>query len=155
MASKQSAVKASAERDVFAHFAMQLGEQELWLSIESKDPPHPDLVCVHRELGPIAFELVAITDPLIASINAGSSKHTGYSFWTSDPTERIIRKKLDRKYETTHPIELLIYSDMLVITHDESIIETTVNWLGSKDHPFRRAWFMGEFKTIPIWQNDA
>lgn len=147
--------KASVERDIFAAFARRLGEQEFWTSIESKGPPKPDLICQHRTFGAIAFELVAITDPQLAEINAGRKRYCGQGLWTEDPTQRIIRKKLSRKYESEHPIELLIYSDSLVITPDAIIMETAANWLGSKEHPFRRAWFMGESETCKIWQNDA
>lgn len=146
--------KASSERAVFMKFAEHLGEAELWESVESTQPPMPDLLCVHRVLGPKAFELVAITDPLIARVNAGKAKHGVSQYWTSDPTERIIRKKLGRTYQSEHPIELLIYNDLLVITPDDIIIEIAVNWLGSINHQFRQVWFMSEFEAKSVWKTD-
>ena len=155
MKTTKERIKASIERDVFLTFATRLGERKLWTSVESQDPPQPDLLCTHKSLGTIAFELVAITDPAIAKINADSKKHFGTAFWTSDPTERIIRKKLNKKYKSAYPIELLIYNDFLIVTPDEGIVEIASNWLGSMDHLFRKAWFMGENELRLIWQNDA
>lgn len=143
--------KAAIEREVFSRFAEMLDQAESWRSVESRNPPEPDLLCLHAERGKVAFELVAITDPLIAEVNAGHRKSLTGSYWTTDPTERIIRKKLGRHYVSEHPIELLLYSDLLVITPDDVIVEIAVTWLGSKDHQFKRAWFMGEHCAQPIW----
>ena len=144
--------KEEAEQAAFRAFAERMREGESWLTVESKIPPAPDLLCVHEARGPIAFELVAITDPEIAKISAGHGTTAVSGIWTADPTERIIRKKLGRHYETPYPIHLLIYNDLLTITPDESIIEIARNWLGSKDHPFDQAWYMGEFECILLWR---
>jgi|GEM_PF-3946156 len=106
---------------------------------------------MHAQRGHVAFELVAITDPLIAQVNAGHAKAGEFAFTTADPTERIIRKKLKRKYETTYPLELLIYNDLLVITPEDAIISTVLSWVGSLQHPFSRVWFMGEYSAACIW----
>lgn len=143
--------KAADERASFLRLANLLGEAEQWTSIESRNPPEPDLLCTHSSRGTIAFELVAITDPLIAQVSAGNGTSSDGSYWTSDPTERIIRKKLSRKYTTLHSMELLVYNDLLVITPEESIVETVVAWLNAKDHPFTRAWFCGERSAAQIW----
>lgn len=144
-------VKATNEREVFSRFVRFLEEEETWGTVESREPPEPDLLCVHAERGMIAFELVAITDPLIAEVNAGFGTSLTGSYWTSDPTERIIRKKLGRRYVSDAPIELLIYNDLLVVTAEDIIVEVTVNWLRSKTHQFARAWFMGEHHADLIW----
>jgi hypothetical protein len=146
-----AAEKATIERGVFSRFVEFLEESEMWGAIESRDPPEPDLLCTHAERGRVAFELVAITDPLIAEVNAGYGRSPTGSYSTSDPTERIIRKKLGRRYVSDDPMELLIYNDLLVITPEDIIVEVTVNWLGSKSHQFTRAWFMGEHHAKLIW----
>jgi hypothetical protein len=143
--------KASSEQAIFRSFVELLGESSLWHAIESREPPEPDLLCRHETRGLVAFELVSITDPLIAEVNAGIARFGESSFSTSDPTERIIRKKLKRKYETVHPIELLVYNDLLVITPDDAIIETVLSWVGSLSHPFQQVWFMGEHHARSIW----
>jgi hypothetical protein len=146
-----SAQKAAAERKVFSRFVEMLDQAKSWHSVNSRDPPEPDLLCIHAQRGSIAFELVAITDPLIAKVNARHSKLLADSLWTTDPTERIIRKKLGRRYVPKYPIELLIYIDRLVITPEDDIIRTTIAWLGSKEHQFTRAWFMGADSARSIW----
>ena len=144
--------KAAKEREVFRNFSNFLNETDIWLNIESRNPPEPDLLCQHLSHGYIAFELVAITDPLIARVNAGYAKEGEYSFNTSDPTERIIRKKLKRKYQSTHPIELLAYNDLLVITPEDIIISKILSWADALSHPFQRVWFMGEYNAYCIWE---
>lgn len=144
--------KARDEREAFCRFANLRDESALWLRVESRVPPEPDLLCVHRDRGEVAFELVAITDPVVAEVTARHERSTPNFFWTSDPTERIVRHKLGRRYQSRHSIELLIYNDGLVITPEEVIVEVALCWLGSKDHPFARAWFMGEFEARPFWQ---
>ena len=143
--------KAASERQAFRQFAALMEESDVWLSVESRAPPEPDLLCTHQTRGQVAFELVAITDPLIAKVNAGFGTSETGSYRTSDPTERIIRKKLGRHYETANPIELLVYNDLLVITPDDQIVEVVNRWLGSKKHRFIHAWFMGEFHARRIW----
>lgn len=147
--------KDAAERAAFQQFAQQLGEVESWISVDSTNPPKPDLLCVHQDRGTVAFELVAITDPTIARVNAGYSDSGVADYCTSDPTERIIRNKLSREYESSFPVELLVYNDLLTITPDEIIVEIAINLLRSEDHPFQKAWFMGEFESKLIWRYDA
>jgi hypothetical protein len=146
-----AAQKAASEREVFLRFVEMLGEATAWHSVTSREPPEPDLLCLNIERGNVAFELVAITDPQIAEVNAGHGRSPTGAYWTSDPTERIIRKKLGRQYVSEYPIELLVYNDMLVITPEDSIVEIAVAWLGSKEHIFTRAWFMGEHEAQLIW----
>jgi hypothetical protein len=141
--------KAEVERSVFREFVTRLNDSAAWLGIESRPPPEPDLLCRHATRGAVAFELVAITDPNIAKVDASSGL---YAFSTSDPTDRIIRKKLGRIYSSAVPIEPLIYNDLLVITPDDGIIETCRNWLGSKTHQFTKACYMGESTVRCIWE---
>jgi hypothetical protein len=143
--------KEEAERDVFLRFAAFQGESVSWASVESRPPPEPDLLCQHVVLGPIAFELVSITDPKIAQIHAGHNPGGQSSYLTSDPTERIIRKKLGCSYTSAHRVELLVYNDQLVVTPDDAMVETVRKWLDAKDHPFQKAWFMGEHAAREIW----
>jgi hypothetical protein len=147
---REFANKEEAERCAFLRFATLINENS-WTSVTNTKPPQPDLLCKHNERGFVAFELVAITDPKIAQVSSGYVGKGESSFYTTDPTERIIRKKLGRSYETPYPIELLVYNDLLTLTPDDVIVEIASNWLDSKDHPFVRAWYMGEFHAIPLW----
>lgn len=148
--SLQSA-KSENERAAFLQFAERLGERNNWLRVISREPPEPDLLCVHASNGYIAFELVRITDPNIAKVQAAGAKATQTAFSTSDPSERIIKEKLRKSYITSHPIELLIYSEGQVITPDDVIIPTIAPWLDAISHPFKRVWFMGEIEVRCLW----
>ncbi len=143
--------KARKEREAFQLFAERLGLRHEWLSIESRKPDEPDLLCVHVKEGPIAFELVRICDPNIAQVlAAGPKTHQGASS-TADPSERIVRKKLKKTYVTPHPMELLIYSEGVVISPDNVIIPTILPWFDAIRHSFRKIWFMGENVVGCLW----
>ena len=104
--------------------------------------------------GAVAFELVSITDPKIAQVTADFAKTNEAFFYTLDPSERIIRGKLKKTYNTAHRIELLVYTDHLAITPDDVIVPTILPWIDSIDHPFKSVWFMGELETRRIWNVD-
>lgn len=126
--------------------------ENVWLRVNSRPEPEPDLLCVHASDGEIAFELVSLTDPAIAEVQAAGGKARQDAFSTSDPSERIIRNKLHKKYTTlARRIELLIYTDGQIVTPDDAIILTISPLLDATTHPFSCVWFMGEFTTCRLW----
>jgi len=143
--------KAREEREAFQRFVERFGTRNEWLSIESRKPEEPDLLCIHVENGPVAFELVRICDPNVKKVLAAGAKAHQAAFSTSDPSEQIVRAKLKKTYVTSHPIELLIYSEGDVITTDDCIIPTILPWFDAIRHPFRKAWFMGETEVRCLW----
>jgi hypothetical protein len=145
--------KQQSEQAAFSRFTERLGTQSDWINVSNRQPPEPDLLCVHIEHGPIAFELVSLTDPAIAEIQAAGAKALQSAFSTSDPSERIIKDKLHKEYVTDgHHIELLIFTEGQLITPDDVIIPTILPWFDAIPHPFKRAWFMGEFRTFFLWE---
>lgn len=146
-------VKQQNEQYAFSRFVKRLGTQNEWMSIGSRPEPEPDLLCIHITNGPIAFELVSLTDPKIAEIQAAGEKARQEAFSTTDPSERIIRNKLKKSYRTSaHHIELLIYTDGQIITPDDVIIPTILPLIDAIPHPFKQVWFMGEFDTSCLWR---
>jgi hypothetical protein len=143
--------KARKEREAFQLFAERLGVRHKWLSIESRKPDEPDLLGVHMEHGQIAFELVRICDPNIAEVRADGHKAHQAAFSTADPSERIIREKLKKTYVTPHPVELLIYSEGVVITPDDVIAPTILPWFDAIRHSFRKVWLMGKKEAGCLW----
>jgi hypothetical protein len=143
--------KEAREREAFEQFSRRLGNREAWLSIQSRPTPEPDLLCEHQTDGFVAFELVAITDPQLAELSALGPDANRTSLWTEDPTEMILRKKLSRSYRTSHSIELLVYTDSLVISTDDMIVPAIQLIADAGSHPFKRIWFMGEETTKCIW----
>jgi hypothetical protein len=146
--------KQKNEQAVFEKFVLRSGARPDWLSIESRPEPEPDLLCHHVTAGPIAFELVSLTDQKIAEIQAAGTKAIQSAFFTSDPTERIIVKKLGRKCRTSaSKITLLIYTDGQIITPDDVIIPTIIPLLDTIEHQFNHVWFMGEHETCLVWSS--
>lgn len=144
--------KQQNERSAFIRFVERLGTRSEWLSIEARPDPEPDLLCIHETDGLIAFELVGLTDPLIAKIQAAGANAYRGAFSTSDPSERIVRKKLHRCYKTgAGRIELLVYTDGQLVTADDVIVPTIMPWFDAIDHQFQRIWFMGELETRCLW----
>ena len=135
-------------------FVKRLGVDDQWASCESRPEREPDLLCYHRVDGFVAWELVAVTDPRIAELCSLGDRASRNALWTTDPTEKIIRKKLGRKYNTTHPIELLVYSDGLLISTDDMIVPTIKMLSKSIQSPFRKIWFMGEDIVECVWSKE-
>jgi len=144
--------KQQNEQAVFAEFVRRMEAQGDWLSIDSRPEPEPDLLCIHAEGRPIAFELVSLTDSTIAKVQAAGPKAQQEAFWTSDPSAQINRNKLKKNYTTrADHIELLVYTNGRIITPDDAIIEEIVPWFDARDHPFTRVWFMGECGARCLW----
>lgn len=145
-------LKQCNEQAAFARFIARLGTNSDWTEVSSRPEPEPDLLCTHVTDGPIAFELVSLTDPSIAQIQAAGARARTAALSTTDPSERIIRSKLHKTYKTGAPyIELLVYTDGQIITPDDAIVPTMLPWFDAVRHPFRRIWFMGEFETRCLW----
>jgi hypothetical protein len=141
------------EREAFVSFVKRQGKESEWKEISSRPEPEPDLLCVNSFGEHVAFELVSLTDPEIAKVQAAGLKAHTNAFWTSDPSERIVRNKLSKSYKTdAHHIELLIYTNGQIITPDDAIIPTIEPWLNAIQHPFKRIWFMGEHETRCLWR---
>lgn len=140
--------KQQNEQRVFSRFAERLGTRSEWIGVESRLEPEPDLLCTHTTDGLIAFEVVSLTDPMIAELQAAGAKAFQGAFSTSDPSERIIRNKLHKSYQTSAGhMELLIYTDAQLITPDDVIVLTILPWFDAISHQFKRIWFMGEQRT--------
>ena len=149
------AAKGELELKIFREFAKKA---DLPLSgAEKRNPPEPDIRCLHDQEGYIAFELVEICDPKVAKIigDARKSKVGGVTFArTSDPSQLILRKKLEKQYETANPIELLCYTAGRVITSDDVIIPTIMPLVESHSSVFRRIWLLGEMVHL-VWQDSV
>jgi len=114
--------KQQNEQTAFAEFVRRMGTHGDWLSVDSRPEPEPDHLCIHVD-GPVAFELVSLTDSAIAKVQAAGPKAHQDAFYTSDPAEEIIRKKLTKKYTTSaEHIELLIYTNRQIITPTDEVV---------------------------------
>jgi hypothetical protein len=130
---KADQIKASREMEVFLEFLQKSGLPINRDSVENRKPPEPDILCRHNEQGLMAFELVELCESEIAKTISESTRSVGINavfMWNADPTEGIIRKKLEKKYETEHPIELLCYTAAHLVTPDDVIIPTVQQLAG-------------------------
>ena len=141
--------KGEVEFEVFCRFLEQSGLPIDPSSIEKRFPPEPDIMCRHYSEGEIAFELVELCDQNFAKFIAQANE--GY-LRTSDPSEIVVSKKLQRNYETTAPIELLCYVGR-IISPDNLILPTIKPLFESYRHVFRRAWLLGRKELYVVWES--
>lgn len=123
-------------------------------TIEKREPPEPDILCTHLEEGPLAFELVEICDSNLAEFMATVTEGGAYYMRTTDPSAKIIRKKLRRRYQTDYLVELLCYTDGRVITPANVILPTIRPYLASWKSIFRRAWLLNRGEVYQVWSAD-
>jgi hypothetical protein len=111
------AAKKERERLVFEAFIKKSGLQIGPESIQSCDPPEPDIVCWQENEGKIAFELTEICDEAVARVTS-TIKGSDQPVYIrgSDPTWKA-REKLKERYETEYPVELLCYTAGRTISH--------------------------------------
>src|SRR5664280_1879534 len=92
--------KAERERKIFARYALAARSDIDPATIESREPPEPDIRCSTTDGTPLAFELVELCPEEVAKMVAGDVKRGGgVSFvWPGDPTRRILKEKLAKMY---------------------------------------------------------
>lgn len=143
--------KEIREKEIFSRFAVMAKLPIELATVKNGIPPEPDILCVHRDDGPLAFELTEICDPNFAKFFNTVTKSGEYYMRTQDPTDTIIRNKLRKKYCTGRPIELLCHTDGRVGTPVEQI-KGKIRWLMSALRgPFRRAWLMDGEGVFEVW----
>ncbi len=142
-----SSRKAERERRIFREFVDRSSLPIDLNTIESREPPEPDIYCIHAEDGPLAFELVELCNEELAkdaSDQIKRGKQPGFHM-LDDPTGAAVRQKISKTYPNQVPIELLCYTDGLLVTPDDLILEAITETV--RDHGyghFRRIWLLGE-----------
>lgn len=147
--------KGAREVAVFEKFLDVSGLAVERVSVEKRDPPEPDIYCIHATCGRLAVELVELCDPNIAQLVARARKGRVDAIWTSDPTAVVLKKKLLKRYETRSPIYLVLYSDGRFITPDELAIATLQRILETRRGVFDQAWFLGSSGAHLLWRSDS
>jgi hypothetical protein len=142
----KAAQKAAHEKKIFLEFLEKSGLPIDSESVESRNPPEPDILCKHKEQGFIAFELVELCDSEIPHTTAKMVGFGGVAFmYNEDPSSKVISSKVGKKYKTTHPIELLCYTDGRLVTEDDVIIPVIQYAIDEHGYGmFRRVWLLGE-----------
>lgn len=138
--------KGIVELSIFALFAEQADLKIIDGSPRKSDPNEgkPDIFCV-LDSGPTYFELTEACAPeFVAAVSNGSNKHDEPSEWHTDVSEETVQKKLEKTYQVSEPVELLIYTAGRTALPDEEIIDKVQLVLSSGPGPFRRIWLFGE-----------
>ena len=107
-------------------------------------PSKPDFSCRTAGGESFAFEVTSLCAEELARMIARAGQEETAACWTGDPTERIVRNKMHKNYDTELPLELLCYWDGRTISTDEMIIPTIERIANSEPNPFRRVWYHGE-----------
>lgn len=142
------------ELTVFRDFAYRSGLPVIGASVEKRSgDSEPDILCTLGSEGKVAFELVEICDPMLAA-NVTYSLAGGDSPGplTTDPSIRIVRKKLSKTYRTECPVELVCYTNGRTKAADHEILAAIQPWFSTVKGPFRRAWLLGKREIYEVWR---
>ena len=150
MASEEE--KAKLEIDFFLRFLVASELPYDANSANKRNPPEPDILCVHATEGPVAFELMEICDSNLAESIFHAGKGGSTYLRTSDPTEKLLIAKSQRKYRTSYPIELVCYTHGRVITPLNVMVPRMRLALQSaRKSPFRRVWLFSRKQVQQVW----
>ena len=116
-------------------------------TIESREPPQPDIACATVDGERLAFELVELCTSEIAKATAVTAKRGGGVgfLWTADPTRNALLKKISKRYASAGLVDLLCYVDGFLVTPDDVALcelRAAINDVGQGQ--FREVWFHGE-----------
>lgn len=111
----------------------------------------PDFLCRMLSGEEFALEVTALCAEELARMIARAGKEPVAFVRTSDPTERIVRSKMHKNYDTALPIELLCYWDGRTVSTDDMIIPTIEMVVNSGPNPFRRVWYHGEHGVYLVY----
>ena len=103
--------KFDAKRTVFKQFAEKMSWPITDDLIENRPEPEPDILYKGFE-SPVAFELSEICAPEVADAISKACRPENNGVWftaTTDPTEYVLRKKVEAPHESLHPMDLLLY----------------------------------------------
>src|SRR5437870_1544433 len=103
--------KAQRERKIFERFAAAAKLNVQPGSVESREPPEPDILCSIEGRAAVAFELVEVVDEPYAEMESialqGRQPH---AVFYGKPVLDCIRVKCrDRTFQTAHPMELVVW----------------------------------------------
>jgi hypothetical protein len=145
------AVKKKRERLVFKTFIEtktfieKSGSQIISETVESPEPPEPDIVCFcQKKEGKVAFELVELCAEDIARAISAISKGGLIYIRTEDPSRDVLRAKLKERYQTKSPVELLCYKAGRTVSPDTVILEEIRPIIDMDNGQFERIWLLGD-----------
>ena len=143
------AVQAEAERAVFREFAKKANLPIDLRSIESREPPEPDILCRGNDGEFIAFELVSLSDPDVAEQVCKREQDPTSAMFVGGANFEAVLRKFENSYKTDAPIELICHVGEFLLTPEEFVLQDLEMVIKKvRAVRFRRVWFMGE--TISV-----
>ena len=139
--------KQKKELRVIQEFIERSGLAIVSGSIESRNPPEPDMLCNVIGEDCIAFELKEVCDEVIAKetsdFRRGKSEEIPYMRlgFSLDDFMKYARNK---EYLSNHPMELIFYLSGRTVYRSGEVIPKIRLYFDNDRHHFRRVWFMGE-----------
>jgi hypothetical protein len=100
LALSRADLKAARERVIFTRFAQAARPDIDQATIESREPPEPDIACATLGGERLAFEMAELCPPEVAkAVGDDIKRGGGVSFVpTADPTRSVLLKKLRKHY---------------------------------------------------------
>ncbi len=146
--------KGEEEVRVFEEFVRAAGLPIDIASIHKCFPPRPDIRCRYHSGKWSYFELTELCDESIAKLEVRPGGDLTERFWSTDATERIVSKKLQKHYPVRCPVELLCYKQGRLATPDTDIVALINIIVSGQPGPFTRVWFFGERLAQMVWAKE-
>ena len=118
----------------------------------------PDFKCHDAEGKAMAFEITMPHSDGIGKLVGDSIKHGIIeAIWTGDDDiERLLRQKLDKRYNTELPIHLVLSWTHAVVATDEQMIEKLRGVIDNADkNPYQHIWYDGEDDVYCLFGDGA
>lgn len=146
--SQDTQEQADREMSVFLDFLARSGLSVAPETVEKRQPPEPDIFCVHSTEGPIAFELLEICDESVAKTFNRRAPEPIFVQWLGGPDLGKITRKFSKPYPSSAPVELLCYTRARLATPDNVLVPTILHEVDfSANTRFQRIWYMGEHQV--------
>ena len=96
----------------------------------------------------IAFEITTVIEPELARDRAAPS---GKVVWLESNVEAVIRNKLNKKYVSNYPIELVLCHSDAMAPDDSAVPQLQAEVNAAITVPFRKIWYSGEHGPYLIY----
>jgi len=158
--------KPQHELSVFLDFAKAAGISIDTSTVESRNPPEPDIRCICAS-EPVYFELGRILDPYMQNRRKKALKNapTQVSVNTNRagvPERDMLQEKLSKHYQTDGvPLELLLYYDterpMVMggippVDFESLALQIMVPLLTPMPSHIRRVWVFERYRNSVMWR---
>jgi hypothetical protein len=140
--------KGRIEVGIFRRFSEVAGLNCTFVEKQLPEDGKPDLKCIiDNEV--VYFELTEACSEVVAKALANSKNVEDPAYLKiKDYTSETYKRKIQKNYAVSEPIELLIYNVGRTILPDDVLIEN-IKAISSKNKgPFRKVWYFGDSVSV-------